>query len=303
MAEGYRAPDLSVIIAAQDAGPHLNQCVAAIVSQLPPAEMEILVVDGSGTQELEQWAREFPSAHLIVCAARSNVPQLWRAGIEAARGRIVALTIENCVAAPDWARRMLAAHEADWAGVGGAIEMAPQASLADWAVYFSRYSNYMLPLAPRVMDDLAGDNCSYKCEALDRVKGQMGDGFWETFMHYDMRRRDEQLLCDPSPVVTYRGGLTAWRFFRRRYIHGRYFAARRARAFTRPQRLMRAAGFVAVPPLLLNRMARRVWKNGRHRSKFLLALPLVIAFLLAWAGGECVGYLLGPSGTGAPGRD
>ena len=303
MAGGSRALKLSIIIAAQDAGPHLNQCVAAAVTQLPPAEMEILVVDGSGKPELEQWIRAFPSARLIVGAPQSNVPQLWRAGIEAARGRIVALTIENCVPAPDWARRMLAAHEADWAGVGGAIEMAREARLADWAVYFSRYSNYMLPFAPRVLDDLAGDNCSYKCEALDRVQGQTGDGFWETFLHYDMRHRKERLLCDPSPVVTYRGGLTAWRFFRRRYIHGRYFAARRGRAFTLPQRLMRAAGFVAVPPLLLNRMARRVWKNGRHRSKFVAALPLVIAFLLAWACGECVGYTLGPSGTGAPGRD
>jgi hypothetical protein len=273
--------ELSVVIAAQDAGPNLKRCLDALTPQLPPGEMEILVVGTSG----------------------KNVPQLWSEGIGAAQGKIVALTIENCLPASDWARRTIQAHAGPWSAVGGAIEIDPGASLVDWAVYFCRYSAFMPLFEPTFPDDLPGDNCSYKSEALGRVRGLMGEGFWETFIHGDMRGRDEQLRSDPSVVVRYCGGLSARRFFRRRYLHGRYFAARRSRGMSRPRRWVRGAGFPAVALVLLHRIGLRVWKKRRHRAKFLAALPLISCFLLAWAAGESAGYFRGSSAGVPPAGD
>jgi hypothetical protein len=273
--------ELSVVIAAQDAGPNLKRCVDALTPQLPPAELEILVVGSSG----------------------KNVPQLWSEGIGVAHGKIVALTIENCTPASDWARRMIQAQAGPWSAIGGAIEIEPGANLVDWAVYFCRYSAYMPPFEPRLAEDPPGDNCSYKSEALGRVRGLMGDGFWETLIHGDMRGRGEQLRLDPSVVVTYCGGLSAWRFFRRRYIHGRYFAGRRSGGMSRPRRWMRGAAFPAVALVLVHRIGRRVWKKRRHRAKFLAALPLICCFLLAWAAGESAGYFRGSSAGVPPGTD
>jgi glycosyltransferase involved in cell wall biosynthesis len=293
---------LSVIVAAQDAGPNLKNCVAALVAQLPPGEMEIVVVDGSDDSHARTSLGSFP-VRILRGPSRPNVPQLWTTGIEAAQGQIVALTIENCVPAADWASRMLNAHGGGWAGVGGAIEISAEAGFVDWAVYFSRYSNYMLPFEPRLLDDVAGDNCSYKRDALEPVRQLAKDGFWETFIHQDMRRRGQQLWCTPSPIVTYCGGLSGWRFFRRRFLHGRYFAARRSRDFTAVQRMIRVCGSCVVPFVLLKRTARRVWRNCRHRTKFLTVLPIVASFLVAWAAGEGIGYLQGPAGARMPGRD
>jgi glycosyltransferase involved in cell wall biosynthesis len=295
-------PRLSVVIAAQDAGPNLRPCVSALRPQLQPEEMEILVVDGSERHEIRSLEREVAGIRWLRLPTQ-NVPRLWRAGIAAARGEIVALTIENCVPAPDWAEQVLRAHTSEWLGIGGAIEMDPHAGLVDWAVYFCRYSGYMLPFAARFQDDVAGDNCSYKRETLAPVEPLMCDGFWETFIHADMRRRQEELRCDPAPVVTYRGGLSAPRFCKRRYIHGRYFATRRGVGFRRSQKLVRAAAFPAVALLLLRRIAAHVWRNGRHRRKFIAALPLIGCFLLAWAAGEAAGYLTGKPGANVPGRD
>jgi hypothetical protein len=218
-----------------------------------------------------------------------------------ARGQIIALTIENCVPAPDWLSQIVNAHSAAYPAIGGAVEIDPQAKLMDWAIYFSRYSNYMLPFRPRLLDDLAGDNCSYKRDALDRAKDQMRDGFWETFIHDDLRQRKEQLLCDPSIVVTYCGGLSGWSFFKRRYLHGKYFGARRGRALGKVQRLVRAAGAPIVPFLLLLRIDGRICKNGRHRSKLFPALPLIFCFAMAWSAGEALGYFSGSPDKGAPG--
>ncbi len=300
---GSSAIRLSVVVAAQDAGPNLRNCIAALAPQLPPGEMEIIVVDGSTAGSARAAVASTLPVTIVRGETRSNVPLLWTAGILSARGRIIALTIENCLPARDWATRMLAEHEGDWAGVGGAIEIYAEAGLVDWAVYLSRYSNYMLPFEPRFLHDLAGDNCSYKREALEPVLDLTKDGFWETFIHDALCRRGERLLCAPSPAVTYCGGLSGWRFVRRRFLHGRYFAARKSREFNASQRIVRAAGSVAVPILLLRRIAARIWRNGRHRAKFLIVLPMVAAFTLAWAAGEGVGYLQGPSGASRPGRD
>jgi hypothetical protein len=295
--------NLSVVIAAQDAGPQLRKCLAVLVPQLSLADMEAIVAAGPENAETRRVTAEFPSVRFLHLSAQDIVPRLWSAGIAAARGRIIALTIENCTPAPDWVRRIRDAHAAECQGIGGAIAIDPSATLVDWAVYFCRYSSYMPPFSPRLLDDIPGDNCSYKREALDRVQHLMGDGFWETFIHYDMRRRHEKLLSDPLPVVIYSGGLSAWRFLKRRYIHGRYFAARRGRDFTRGQRMLRAASFLAVPALLLNRIVGRVWRHGRHRAKLVIALPLIGCFLMAWAVGEGVGYFFGFALNGAPRKD
>jgi hypothetical protein len=161
----------------------------------------------------------------------------------------------------------------------------------------------MPPFAPTFPDDLPADNCSYKRAALGQVRDLMSDGFWETFIHHDMRSRGEKLLSDSSILVTYRGGISGWKFLRRRYIHGRYFSARRGRDFTPAQRLMRAGASPILPLLLLNRITGRVWRHGRYRSKYLTALPFVLCFLLAWAAGEGLGYVVDPAGIRAPGRD
>ncbi|HEY3826958.1 MAG TPA: glycosyltransferase [Bryobacteraceae bacterium] len=289
---------LSVVVAAQDAGSLLKRCLASLVSQLPPDEMEVMVVTGpSGSQT--ELAREFPSVRFTATAVPVNVPKLWAQGIEMARAEIVALTIENCIPAPDWAKVVLAAHANPWPAIGGAIEPDPKAGLVDWAIYFCRYSGSMLPFPERFLDDLAADNVSYKRGAIDAVWTVARDGFWETLIHEAMRKRGEKLFSDPSLIVTFGGGISARRFLARRYHHGRYFAARRSEGFTTSQRLARAVGAPLVPLVLLNRMAGRIRRKGRYQLRFLACLPLIACFLTAWAVGEGTGYAAGYS-TGNP---
>src|SRR5579871_515932 len=136
--------ELSVIVAAQDAGPGLRERIAALTAQLEPDRGELLVPHAGASQAIAGIARDFPNVRWIECPAFSPVPKLWSAGIIAAQGRIVALTIENCVPAPDWSSRMLALHERDCAAAGGAIDLG-DGSIVDWAVYFCRYSASMPP--------------------------------------------------------------------------------------------------------------------------------------------------------------
>ena len=284
--------EFSVVVATQGTGGQLRQCLAALARQTLVRQMEILIVDGTGRPHSERWIEDFPMVRVLRPPAPHNVPALWSEGIRAAQGSVVALTIENCIPAPDWAKNMLAAQNStESAAVGGAIEMDPAGSLNDWAIYFCRYSAYMLPFQARVLHDLPGDNCSYKSRALREIQSLAMDGFWETFIHEDMSARGEQLLSVPSPVVVYAGGISARQFFWRRFAHAKHFASRRGENMPSMRRWLRAAAFPAVAAMLFFRIGARVWRNGRHRAKFVSVLPWVFPFLLAWASGEAAGYL------------
>lgn len=296
---GSPALKLSVVVAAQDGGDLLRRCLTGLASQLPAGEMEILVVMGDGASQ-PAFLREFPQVRALTIPRPWNVPRMWTCGIAAGRGAIVALTIENCVPAPDWAAKTLAAHSNPWSGIGGAIEPDDSLGLAGWAVYFSRYSNYLLPFADRFVEDFAADNCSYKREAVQRAAGTDARGFWETLAHEQMRRRDEKLYCDPALAMRFAGGISAGTFLARRFRHGRYFAARRSEKFSMSQRLVRALGSPVVPFVLMRRISGRVFAKHRYQAKFLVCLPLIACFLLAWAAGEGMGYLAGYSAAGPP---
>ena len=58
----------------------------------------------------------------------------------------------------------------------------------------------------------------------------------------------------------------------------------------------RAVYALATPllvPVLYWRTARNVLSRGRARREFVLATPLVLAYITVWAFGEAVGYAFG----------
>jgi glycosyltransferase involved in cell wall biosynthesis len=287
---------ISVVVAAPDAGRNLSHCLEALKAQMISIGGEILVVDGSRTGSTIQWSDDEKGAiRIIRLPAGTDVPVLWQAGIDASRGRIIALLVDSCVPGPDWASQILRVHRAEWAVVGGAIDLAPTLSLVDSAIYFCRYSRYMPPFAPHFLDDLPGNNCSYKRVALDGLQEEMVDGFWETFVHRKIRSRGDRLLCDPAIQVCYIGPSSGTSFFLFRFVHGRQFAGRQARGLSGGQRIVRALISPVVPFLMLWRIAVGVWEKGRHRTLFLVCVPVLTAFLAAWSAGEFLGYALGPA--------
>ena len=59
-------------------------------------------------------------------------------------------------------------------------------------------------------------------------------------------------------------------------------------------RALFAVGSMALPPVLLARIATRVLGKRRHREELLRSLPLIALFVCAWAAGEAMGYAAGP---------
>lgn len=285
-------PAVSIVVAAREAPPSLAECLDAIAAQLDGEETELVVVHAAGEAAPPFAARAVGPAQLVEGPRGARVPELWEAGIGATTGPLVVLTSAHCVPDKDWLAALRAAHGPGVAAVGGAIELDPGSGVVAWAIYFCRYSRFMLPFARADAQDLAADNASYTRAALEGIPGWRGRGFWEASIHAEMRRQGHRLVLDPAVVVQARPSHGALGFARQRFVHGLAFARRRG--LDPGRRLLMIAAAPLIPTVLAARIARHVLARRRHRARLLAAAPLLALFLGAWTAGEALGYVAGP---------
>ena len=288
------APRMSVVVASNNARASIRECLAALAGHDRGDEVDILVVDNSRDGTAEIVKDDFPDVRLIVAPPALLIPELWGLGIRETRGKIAAITTAHCVPARDWVSAMLDAHAGTAAAVGGAIESAESSGLVDWAVYFCRYSQYMLPFEREFVREIAGDNAAYKREHIDRCSQAWRNGFWEPAVHAELRKAGLQLLLTPSVVVSHKRSFGLWGFVSQRFWHGMQFGRERASRLPWPRRAVYIALSPAIPLVYLIRIARRVFGKRRHGAKLVLSLPVLMLFLLSWSCGELLGYLRGP---------
>jgi glycosyltransferase involved in cell wall biosynthesis len=284
-------PKLSVIIASQNAQQSAGDCLRALEKQRSNGKIEIIVVDNSTDETAEIIRSTFPSVKFVAADRAKLIPELWGIGIDESAGEYVALTTSHFVPSKNWIAEILKAHEQSFAGIGGAIENEKRAGLVSWAVYFCRYSPYMLPFGSMEVEDFAADNASYKRRDLERVKDAMRDGFWETFVHLEMLREGMKLLKSPEIVVYHQKSFTFSGFMRQRFWHGRQFGETRAAQFSATRQAAIILLSPMIPLIYLFRIARRVFAKKRNVGKLFLSLPVLILFLLSWSLGEFSGYL------------
>jgi hypothetical protein len=79
-----------------------------------------------------------------------------------------------------------------------------------------------------------------------------------------------------------------------RFLYSRSFAAMRAAGMVSARKMLSAVLSLALPPVLLWRTGSILVRKRRNLREFLLTLPVILLFVMAWAVGEGVGYLGGP---------
>lgn len=290
--------ELSVVIASQNAKGTIVQCLTSLQQQNSDSAAELIVVDNSHdgtTQMIEKMACP---VQLTKIAEPLLIPELWGRGAARASGRIIAFTTAHCIPDPNWLAEIRRGHHSAHAGVGGAIENAEHASLDQWAIYFCRYTPYMLPFTTGAVAQIPGDNGSYKRWVVEKYADLIQAGFWESIINDQLRRDGHTLLLTSTMRVCHRRSFGVWTFCRQRFTHGRLFGAERVAATSLIRRLLYIAFSPLIPLVVLAKIGRQVQAKRRHRRVFLLSLPFVILFVLSWALGECLGYVLGNTAKG-----
>ncbi|MDJ0848756.1 MAG: glycosyltransferase [Myxococcota bacterium] len=117
-------PKVTVIVPVLDGAAHIGRCLEALRSQSYPAEqVEILVVDNGSVDETRGRVRDHGVRLLVERSARS--PYMARnAGLEQAKGEVLAFTDSDCVPAKDWLERGVARIEAGADLVGGHVRFS-----------------------------------------------------------------------------------------------------------------------------------------------------------------------------------
>ena len=285
-------PILSVVVAAE----RIDETFGRYFERVDESDVEIIAaVSGGPAGVQEALAVRWPLVRWIVSDRASLVPQLWGLGVAQARGGIVALTIPGCLPPAEWSARVIEAHESPHAAIGGGIELAPDAGLGAAAIFFVRYTSYLLPFAAGPVADIPGDNGTYKREAIAADLAPIeARGFWETTINARLGAAGRSLWMDPELSVSYDGNPGVMAFSRQRFRHGVEFGRGKASAKGLAARLLHVAAAPLVPLLMLARIVRSLLRKRRHLGRFVFALPLVCWFLTCWAAGEAVGALSGP---------
>jgi hypothetical protein len=276
---------LSIVIGSNGAPGSVERCLEALDAQLDVADEVLVCEPGASPDEVR---RRFPFARFLERPG-GLVPELWRDGLDASDGELVALTISPLRPAADWvatARSLLAEDDV----VAGAIEPGEGLRLVDWAEYFCRYATDMKPFARRENAAIPGDNCAYRRDLLGRTRGLWADGFWEPEVNRKLRAEGVRLWHDPALVVHQGRSAGFRRFARQRLVHGREYGRQRGRRFSTGRNVAGVALAPAVPLVLAARTARAVFARGRNRGRFVLSLPALLAYDTAWAAGEALGH-------------
>lgn len=284
---------VSVVIASLVGAPFIDECLSSLEDQVRRCGAETIVVACGTSEYAQRIAQKFPWIRVIHRAERESVPALRSHGVEAAKGRLVAIIEEHCLAAPDWLERALEAHASGTYGaVGGPVSHHRYHRLRDWVVYFCEYNGYMPPWQDGETLHLGSANIAYSRDVLRRYQDLLQEGYWEAGLHGRLIADGVKFRSAPHMVVYHRGPFDYGYYLEQRFWFSRAFSS--ARKLPGPRKLLYLAISPLLPFLLLARMAQRVVRQRCCVGKFVQTLPLLVPVLLVYVAGEVVGYLAGP---------
>lgn len=211
--------------------------------------------------------------------------ELWDVAIAASRAPWVAILHADGVPAPGWFAAIKAAIDREgWPdGYWGPVE--PHFAGADPRMigYLTEYAQFHRPLDPR-LSEVPGSNLVIPRARIEASRPAQGSAFSKT-------RLLEQGLAPKSvedAVILYSRHLSFPDYCRRRFRHGRAYAAGRTARLPRPTLIMLT---VALPLVRAARVARHAWRHDALRLPTLWWLPAILLAETCWSAGEFTGYV------------
>lgn len=286
------APTISVVIASGAGGDFLFRCLDSLRDQAQGAQ--VIVVDRCGGETPARIEKDYPFVTLVRAELdhRPSVPELRLLGARRARGDIVAVLEEHCVAPPHWIETIRSSFREGDAALGGPILDHDYERARDWVVYFSEYHNYLPPWPDGHRSLLNGANIAYDRRKLLKHEAVLGQGYWEVVLHPRLNQ-DGAFRSVSRMGVHHTGPFDYGYYLEQRYLLSRVWGGTQRDKVTTAHRLLYLGAAPLFPFLLLGRIARRVLQKGHRVGKFLLALPLLVPVVFGYVWGEWLGYLLG----------
>ncbi|MDD5556440.1 MAG: glycosyltransferase family 2 protein [bacterium] len=170
---------ISVVILTHNRLPMLRACVESIRANDFP-DYEIVIVDNASTDGTPEYAGRLAGARVVRFEENMDLATSRNAGIDAARGDIIAFTDDDCVVERDWLARIAAAL-ARRDAVGGVVKLGSDVRKPRW---WDEELNWMPGLSvPGLSGPLGGEvylpqsaNLAYRADVLRRLRFREGVG-------------------------------------------------------------------------------------------------------------------------------
>lgn len=198
-------PLCSIIIPSYCSAGTIGACLAALLGQDATQPYEIIVVDSSPDATVNFIRRYFPQVRLIHLAQQTDPALARNLGARQAHGEILAFIDADCVARPDWLRRLCLSLQQGYDGVGGAIANGNGESLVSWAGYFCEFREFLPGGSARMVNNLTLGNVAYRSASFWAVGG-LPTGYFpqeDQVFHQLFIKRRMRLYFDPEIVVTH----------------------------------------------------------------------------------------------------
>lgn len=284
--ETLEAPELSVVLACPD-GRAPDDALGALRRGTEGVSTELLVAappDRPSPCPAE--ADGSPRPRRVQGPAEALVPELWGAGLRAARGSAVAFTTTRFRVGEGWGRALVDALAEGAAGAGGPIRLGAGAGFRCRAVHLLRYADFGPGRAAGPVEEIPADNAAYWRTALDRAGGSGEEGFWDVEVHRRLRSDGGELAWVPRAEAKMVDSAALPAFLLQRFRHGRRYGRYRARELETP--VWRSLAAAPLVPVVLTVRALR--RHGRRAlAASLPAVPHLLLMAAAWAAGEARG--------------
>lgn len=201
----HQRPLVSVIIPAYCAMATIEACLASLAAQDFGRPFEVIVVDSSSdrTAELAQkalaWAR-------VVCLPRKTDPATARnLGAAFALAPLLAFLDADCIAAPDWLRRLEATISSGYDAVGGAIANANAEYSVSRAGYLCEFREFLPGGPARDVENITLGNAAYRADLFWDCGG-FPAGFFpqeDQVFHQMFRAAGGRIRLEPDILVAH----------------------------------------------------------------------------------------------------
>ncbi len=299
----FTAQDVSVVIPAYNSRATIAACLRSLHMQdTPPGE--IIVADSSKDETPAIIREQFPQVRLTRFDNQTFPGPARNRGAGMARGGIIAFIDSDCLAAPDWVRRIVEAHNAGHEIVGGSLEVGNAAKPIAWAGHMLEFREFLPVGPPRPMLHIPTCNLSYR-KHLFLEHGGFPNAYYpqeDLLFNYLLGRRGHQVWFDPA-IHIYHFYRDTWRaFLQHQHRIGRVTRCSLSRLHLPGREVARRPLLAwSSAPLLglvkfLRSSAAFVRRYPRQAARMPQVLPVIAAGALWWARGFASGARTGLSG-------
>lgn len=276
----------SVIIPSYRAAATIRRCIDGLRAQIDAPPFEIIVVDSSPDDTAAIIGRDLPDVWLIHLLQQTDPARARNIGAGQAQGHYLLFVDADCVADPQWVRRMVDVLDAGYDAVGGAIRNANGDTAASWAGYFCEFREFLPCGNPRDVENLTLGNAGYKRDPFWAVGGFPAGMFpqEDQVFHAGLRQTGARIRFDPQIVVAHHHRAGRIAFLR----HQRLIGRANARVLDRlrmPGHALVARPWLALaalPALAQLRFARTIAACWNAENGLLRRQPAVA--VLCWLG-------------------